>query len=101
MLMRILRNRRLSPRERRRRAIRMATIYLCIFLGLGLGFLILDLTSYNNSYKYPMIICFVYAGIELLLILFCVLRSREFREQGEAPLVDNLPPPNPNYAGHP
>jgi predicted branched-subunit amino acid permease len=79
MLMRILRNRRLSPRERRRRAIRMATIYLCIFLGLGLIFLILGLANYISSYQYPMMICFVYAGVELLLIVFCVLRSREFR----------------------
>lgn len=108
-ILRMLRRRSyLTYEQRRQRFFCMAAVYLSIFLIAGFVFLGLYLANNNSQVDlYPMIICFAYAGLELLLILLCLLRGNPYGGQQnntvvidasrQYPLATNYNSPYNNY----
>jgi ABC-type transport system involved in cytochrome c biogenesis permease subunit len=108
-MLRMLRRRSyLTYEQRRSRFFCMAAVYLSIFLVAGFVFLGLYLANHDDQVElYPMIICFAYAGVELLLIIFCLLRGNPYLGQQnntvvidssrQYPLTANYNSPYSNY----
>ena len=96
-MLRMLRRRNYSYQQRRFR----------FFLIAGFVFLGLYLSDNDDFDETPMIICFVYAGIEILMVLICLIIGQGLARpgddvivvEGQVPLTDNYGRPYPNGAG--
>ena len=86
-MLRMLRRRPYSYQQRRFRFFLIATIYISLFLIAGFVFLGLYLSDNDDFDQLPMIICFVYAGIEILMVLICLIIGQGMRRTGDVIVV--------------